>query len=149
MRSVVQRVDRAQVHVGGECISCIKKGVLVFLGIGKGDRFSDADYLSEKIMNLRIFEDEEKKMNLSLLDIKGEMLVVSQFTLMGDCRKGRRPSFTKAENPERAKLLYDYFINRVREKVGYVAEGKFQTMMSIESINNGPITVLIDSRRGF
>jgi D-tyrosyl-tRNA(Tyr) deacylase len=88
-------------------------------------------------------------MNLSLLDIKGELLVVSQFTLMGDCRKGRRPSFTKAENPELAKLLYDYFIDRVREQVGYVAEGKFQTMMSIESANNGPITVLIDSRRGF
>jgi D-tyrosyl-tRNA(Tyr) deacylase len=149
MRSVVQRVDRANVRVGGECISSINKGMLVFIGIGKGDRLSDADYLAEKIMHLRIFEDQEKKMNLSLLDIKGEMLVVSQFTLMGDCRKGRRPSFTKAENPELAKLLYDYFINRAREQVSYVAEGKFQTMMSIESINNGPITVLMDSRRGF
>lgn len=149
MRSVVQRVDRANVSVGGEQISRIEKGVLVFLGIGKGDRSGDADYLAEKITNLRIFDDQQGKMNLSLVDVGGAMLVISQFTLLGDCRKGRRPSFTEAENPEAAKVLYDYFISLIREKVCYVAEGKFQAMMSIESVNDGPITILLDSKKAF
>lgn len=149
MRSVVQRVDRANVRIGSEQISCIEKGVLVFIGIGRGDQQSDADYLAEKIINLRIFEDRQGKMNLSLLDVNGEMLVISQFTLLGDCRKGRRPAFTDAEDPEQAKILYEYFITRVSEKVSSVAEGKFQAAMSVESVNNGPITILLDSKKRF
>ena len=146
MRCVLQRVDCADIRIEDKHISGIKKGILVFLGVEQGDRASDADYLSEKIINLRIFEDENGKMDLSLLDIKGEMLVVSQFTLFGDCRKGRRPSFTRAENLDKAKTNYDYFISKVREKVTRVAEGQFQAMMLVELINNGPVTVLLDSR---
>jgi D-tyrosyl-tRNA(Tyr) deacylase len=149
MRSVVQRVDRAMVSVGGKIISGIGKGVLVFLGIEKGDSNNDADYLNEKIINLRIFEDAEGRMNLSLLDISGEMIVVSQFTLLGDCRKGRRPSFISAEQPEEARILYDYFINKVKEKIDNVGAGEFQAMMKIESVNDGPVTMLLDSRKIF
>jgi D-aminoacyl-tRNA deacylase len=149
MRSVVQRVDRAEIRVGENCISLIEKGILVFLGIQQGDEERDADYLSDKIIHLRIFEDEKGKMNLSLLDIKGQMLIVSQFTLLGDCRKGRRPSFTEAENPERARVLYNYFVNRSKEKVKFCAEGEFQAMMSVELVNYGPVTILLDSRRSF
>jgi D-tyrosyl-tRNA(Tyr) deacylase len=149
MRSVVQRVDRVRVLIGDKRISEIGKGLLVLLGIEQGDRKNDADYLSDKIMNLRIFEDENGKMNLSLLDIRGEMLVVSQFTLLGDCRKGRRPSFTGAENPDRARLLYDYFIQKTKDIIGNVVQGEFQAMMSIELVNNGPVTMLLDSRRSF
>jgi len=149
MRSVVQRVDRVRVLIGDKRISEIGKGLLILLGIQQGDRKNDADYLSDKIMNLRIFEDENGKMNLSLLDIRGEMLVVSQFTLLGDCRKGRRPSFTGAENPDRARLLYDYFIQKTKDIIGNVVQGEFQAMMSIELVNNGPVTMLLDSRRSF
>jgi D-tyrosyl-tRNA(Tyr) deacylase len=149
MRSVVQRVDRVRVLISDKRISEIGKGLLVLLGIEQGDRKNDADYLSDKIMNLRIFEDENGKMNLSLLDIRGEMLVVSQFTLLGDCRKGRRPSFTGAENPDRARLLYDYFIQKTKDIIGNVVQGEFQAMMSIELVNNGPVTMLLDSRRSF
>ena len=149
MRSVVQRVDRVRVLIGDKRISEIGKGLLVLLGIERGDRKNDADYLSDKIMNLRIFEDENGKMNLSLLDIRGEMLVVSQFTLLGDCRKGRRPSFTRAENLDRARLLYDYFIQKTQAIIGNVVQGEFQAMMSIELVNNGPVTMLLDSRRSF
>ena len=149
MRSVVQRVDRVRVLIGDKRISEIGKGLLVLLGIEQGDWKNDADYLSDKIMNLRIFEDENGKMNLSLLDIRGEMLVVSQFTLLGDCRKGRRPSFTGAENPDRARLLYDYFILKTKAIIGNVVQGEFQAMMSIELVNNGPVTMLLDSRRSF
>ncbi len=149
MRSVVQRVDKVRVLIGDKRISEIGKGLLVLLGIEQGDRKNDADYLSDKIMNLRIFEDENGKMNLSLLDIRGEMLVVSQFTLLGDCRKGRRPSFTGAEKPDRARLLYDYFIQKTKDIIGNVVQGEFQAMMSIELVNNGPVTMLLDSRRSF
>jgi D-tyrosyl-tRNA(Tyr) deacylase len=149
MRSVVQRVDRVRVLIGDKRISEIGKGLLVLLGIERGDRKNDADYLSDKIMNLRIFEDENGKMNLSLLDIRGEMLVVSQFTLLGDCRKGRRPSFTGAENLDRARLLYDYFIQKTQAIISNVVQGEFQAMMSIELVNNGPVTMLLDSRRSF
>jgi len=149
MRSVVQRVDKVRVLIGDKRISEIGKGLLVLLGIEQGDRKNDADYLSDKIINLRIFEDENGKMNLSLLDIRGEMLVVSQFTLLGDCRKGRRPSFTGAENPDRARLLYDYFIQKTNAIIGNVVHGEFQAMMSIELVNNGPVTMLLDSRRSF
>lgn len=147
MRSVVQRVDRAEIRIAGKCISRIKKGILVFLGIQQGDEERDADYLCDKIIHLRIFEDDMGKMNLSLIDIKGEMLIVSQFTLLADCRKGRRPSFTDAANPDRARVLYNYFLNRAKEKVQYCTEGEFQGMMSVELVNNGPVTLLLDSRR--
>ncbi|MCX5837579.1 MAG: D-aminoacyl-tRNA deacylase [Deltaproteobacteria bacterium] len=149
MRSVVQRVDRVRVLIGDKRMTEIGKGLLVLLGIEQGDRKNDADYLSDKIMNLRIFEDQNGKMNLSLLDIRGEMLVVSQFTLLGDCRKGRRPSFTGAENPDRARLLYDYFIQKTKAIISNVFQGEFQAMMSIELVNNGPVTILLDSRRSF
>jgi D-tyrosyl-tRNA(Tyr) deacylase len=149
MRSVVQRVDRAEIRIGERSVSKIEKGVLVFLGIERGDRESDADYLCDKIIHLRIFEDEQGKMNLSLIDTQGEMLVVSQFTLSGDCRRGRRPSFTDAENSEQARNLYEYFLNRSREKIKQVAQGEFQAMMFVELVNNGPVTMLLDSRRKF
>jgi D-tyrosyl-tRNA(Tyr) deacylase len=147
MRSVVQRVDRAKVLIGDRQISGIDRGLLILLGIEQGDREDDAAYLADKIMNLRIFEDDCGKMNLSLLDIRGEMLVVSQFTLLGDCRRGRRPSFTTAESPDRARMLCDYFVRRTKDKIGHVAEGMFQAMMRIELVNNGPVTMLLDSRR--
>ncbi len=149
MRSVVQRVDRVDVRVGVRSISSITKGVLVFLGIEHGDRESDADYLAEKIINLRIFEDDQGRMNRSLLDMQGEMLIISQFTLLGDCRKGRRPSFTEAEEPELARKIYDYFIFKANEKVKRVSQGKFQSTMLIELVNNGPVTIILDSRRRF
>lgn len=149
MRSVVQRVDRVDVRVGDRSISGIGGGVLVFLGIEQGDRESDADYLTEKIINLRIFEDDQGKMNRSLLDTQGEMLIISQFTLLGDCRKGRRPSFTEAEEPSLAIKIYDYFIFKARQKVKRVSQGKFQATMLIELVNNGPVTILIDSRKRF
>ncbi|MDI6777505.1 MAG: D-aminoacyl-tRNA deacylase [Syntrophales bacterium] len=149
MRSVVQRVDGARISVDGRLISSIGRGILVFLGVERGDSVADADYLLEKIINLRIFEDGEGKMNLSLLDISAEMLVVSQFTLLADCRKGRRPSFIQAEEPEQARRLYEYFISRGREKVEGVAAGEFQAMMKIEMIADGPVTVLLDSRKVF
>lgn len=149
MRCVLQRVDRVDIRVEDKYISGIEKGILVFLGVEQGDREGDADYLSDKIINLRIFEDERGKMDLSLLDINGEMLVVSQFTLFGDCRKGRRPSFTRAENSGQARKQYDYFISKVQEKVKRVAQGQFQAMMFIELVNNGPVTILLDSRKSF
>jgi D-aminoacyl-tRNA deacylase len=149
MRSVVQRVDRASVLIGDKLISKIGKGLLVLLGIEQGDMEKDANYLSEKIIHLRIFEDECGKMNLSLSDIRGEMLVVSQFTLLGDSRKGRRPSFIDAENPERASFLYNYFIQITEDHVSHVVQGEFQAQMSIELINNGPVTMLLDSKRRF
>jgi D-tyrosyl-tRNA(Tyr) deacylase len=149
MRSVVQRVDRAGVLIGDKRISEIGKGLLVLLGIEQGDQEDDADYLSDKIMNLRIFEDKNAKMNLSLLDIRGEMLVVSQFTLLGDCRKGRRPSFKEAENPDRARLLCDYFIQKTKNTIARVAQGEFQAMMSVELVNSGPVTMILDSKRNF
>jgi D-tyrosyl-tRNA(Tyr) deacylase len=149
MRAVVQRVDRADIKVGGKRISGIEKGILVFLGIEQGDRESDADYLVDKIIHLRIFSDRGGKMNLSLLDIQGEMLVVSQFTLLGDGRKGRRPSFTRAEHPDQARPIYDHFVRKAREIVNRCAEGEFQAMMAVELVNNGPVTLLLDSRKVF
>ncbi len=149
MRSVVQRVDRAIVSIEEKVISTIERGMLVFLGIEKGDSCGDANYLLGKIINLRIFEDAGGKMNISLIDILGDMLVVSQFTLLGDCRKGRRPSFISAEEPEEAKKLYEYFVDTAKEKVKHVGSGEFQAMMKIESINDGPVTMLLDSRKLF
>lgn len=149
MRVVVQRVDGATVRVDDRVVSRIAKGMVVFLGIEKGDNEKDADYLLDKIMTLRIFEDSEGKMNLSLFDVSAEMLVISQFTLLGDCRKGRRPSFIRAENSEHARMLYDYFISRGREALERVAGGEFQAMMKIAMVNDGPVTMLLDSKKVF
>jgi D-tyrosyl-tRNA(Tyr) deacylase len=149
MRAVVQRVDSAKVSVDERIVSVIGRGILTFLGIAKGDEKKDADYLLEKVMNLRIFEDKEGKMNLSLLDVSGEMLVVSQFTLLGDCRKGRRPSFVHAEDPNEARMLYEYFVFQGREKMQRVYGGEFQAMMKIDMVNDGPVTMLLDSRKIF
>lgn len=146
MRVVVQRVSRAAVRVNDQLISQIGQGILVFLGVEKGDQPSDADFLLEKVINLRIFEDSHGRMNHSLLDISGEMLVVSQFTLMADCQKGRRPSFIRAEDPEPARGLYEYFLQMGRDRLGKIAAGGFQAMMTVEIHNSGPVTILIDSK---
>jgi D-aminoacyl-tRNA deacylase len=149
MRAVIQRVDRACVKINHQELSSINEGILVLLGVEKEDTEVDADYILGKTINLRIFEDEQDKMNRSLLDVNGAMMVVSQFTLLGDCIKGRRPSFVKAEEPARAKKLYEYFIKEAKEKVKSLATGKFQEMMEIELVNNGPVTILLDSRKSF
>ncbi len=147
MVAVVQRVDSAGVSVDNQIVGKTGKGVVVFLGVAKGDEERDADYLSDKIVNLRIFEDSDGKMNLSLLDISGEMLVVSQFTLLADCRKGRRPSFVGAAVPEQANELYEYFLKNVRRHVVKVAAGQFQAMMKVNLVNDGPVTIILESAR--
>lgn len=149
MRLVVQRVDKASVSVNGRVISAIGKGLLVFLGVEKGDTREDADFLVEKVVHLRIFEDGEGKMNLSLHDTGGGLLVVSQFTLLGDCRKGRRPSFTGAEDPGQARAAYLRFIQEASERIDDVQGGEFQAMMKVELVNDGPVTMLLDSRKTF
>jgi len=149
MRAVIQRVSRAQVRVEGRIVGEIPKGLLVLLGVGKGDTRAEADSLLEKVINLRIFEDAGGKMNLSLLDTGGALMVISQFTLYADCRKGRRPSFTEAGSPEEAKALYEYFISRARDRGINVASGTFQALMEVELINFGPVTILLDSSRDF
>lgn len=143
MKAVVQRVSRGRVFVEGEEVGAIGRGVVVLLGVGIGDDLSQARFLADKIANLRIFEDPEGKMNLSLLDINGEALVVSQFTLYGDCRKGRRPSFTEAAPPEEAQRLYLKFCDFLRETGLKVETGRFQAMMKVEIINEGPVTLLL------
>ena len=149
MKAVIQRVSRAQVRVEGHIVGEITKGLLVLLGVGKGDSNAQADSLLEKVINLRIFEDEGGKMNLSLLDVGGELIVISQFTLYADCRKGRRPSFTDASSPEEAKSLYEYFISEARSRGLIVASGVFQALMEVELVNFGPVTILLDSSRDF
>ncbi len=149
MRLVVQRVDKVSVSVNNQVISGIGSGLLVFLGVEKGDTTGDADLMLEKAISLRIFEDRDGKMNLSLLDVAGDLLVVSQFTLLGDCWKGKRPSFIRAEDPKPAKDLYEYFMKKAAEKVACVAGGEFQAMMKVELINDGPVTMLLDSRKRF
>lgn len=149
MRVVVQRVHRASVSVDDKRISSIGKGIVVFLGVEKGDGRKDADYILEKVVNLRIFEDDGGKMNLSVLDTGGAMMIISQFTLLGDCRRGRRPSFFNAEDPAPAKVLYDYFVLLGQDKVRQVATGEFQAMMTIEVVNDGPVTMILDSKREF
>lgn len=149
MRAVVQRASRARVTVGVEVAGEIGSGMLVFLGVGREDGEKDADFLAEKIVNLRIFPDAERKMNLSLLDAGGAMLVVSQFTLQGDCRKGRRPAFTAAAPPEKAEPLYERFIARVEERGAPVASGRFGAMMEVEIVNDGPVTLLLDTSGAF
>lgn len=149
MRAVVQRVDYAKVSIEAREISSIDRGVLLLLGIEKGDDRGDADYLLDKIANLRIFEDSEGKMNHSLLDVSGSMLVVAQFTLLADCRRGRRPDFANAERPEPSRELYEYFLEKAKSRIAIVKAGKFQEMMKIESINDGPVTILLDSKKVF
>jgi D-tyrosyl-tRNA(Tyr) deacylase len=149
MRAVVQRVSESKVSVEKEIIGEIGRGLLVLLGISTEDTEKDALYLLEKTLNLRIFEDAEEKMNLSLLDVKGELLVVSQFTLYGDGRKGRRPSFIDAAPPEKAESLYNFFVEEAKKQVTKVATGKFQAMMDVSLINSGPVTILLDSNRKF
>lgn len=149
MRAVVQRVKMAKVIVGDEIVGEIGKGLLIFLGVGVEDNIDDADYLASKIAHLRIFSDDKGKMNLSLQQTGGEALVVSQFTLWGDCRKGRRPSFTRAADPHVANDLYQEFIGLLKGKGIQVAEGRFQEMMDVHLVNNGPVTMLLDSAKDF
>ena len=149
MRAVVQRVSQAGVTVDSEQIARIGVGLLVLLGIDSGDNESEAEYLVEKIVRLRIFEDAAGKMNLSVEDVAGELLVVSQFTLLADCRKGRRPGFSRAARPELAEPLCDYFVSRLRQLGMSVQTGRFQTEMAVDLINDGPVTILLDSYRQF
>lgn len=149
MRVVVQRVKWARVRVNDIIVGEIGPGVLVLLGVGVGDAPADADYLVDKIVNLRIFDDEQGKMNRSVLDVGGAVLVVSQFTLYGDCRRGRRPSYSEAAPPETARALYDYFVERVKRFPLRVETGMFQEMMDVELLNDGPVTLLLDSRKAF
>jgi len=150
LRAVVQRVTGASVTVSSNIVAQIKKGLLVFLGISKIDQEKDIIWMADKIVNLRIFEDNQNKMNESLLDMKGELLVVSQFTLYGDCRKGRRPSFTDSASPEEAKILYDKFLSYLKEKYHInVQQGEFQAHMKVNIINDGPVTLLLDSQKLF
>ncbi len=149
MRAVVQRVKKARVEVNGETVGEIGPGVLIFLGVGEKDSEKDCDHLANKIAHLRIFPDDQGLMNLSLTEIEGAALVVSQFTLWGDCRKGRRPSFIRAAPPEKAKELYGHFIEILRGKGLRVATGKFQEMMDVHLVNDGPVTLLLDSLKTF
>ncbi len=147
MRAVVQRVSRAKVTVGNQTGGEISRGLSVLLGVTHTDDKKDAEYLVDKIVKLRIFEDADGKMNLSLADIDGEMLVVSQFTLYGDTRRGRRPSFIDASGPEHAMLWYNYFVAKARETVKKVATGRFGEMMNVELVNDGPVTIILDSEK--
>lgn len=149
MRSVIQRVTRASVEVQGEMLGKIGKGLLVLLGVSDDDTDADLEYMAEKISGLRIFEDEDEKMNLSIADIGGEFLVVSQFTLYGDCRKGKRPSFTAAGRPDYANEMYEKFVSVLRKKGFSVQTGKFGADMKVELVNDGPVTLLIDSKKTF
>ena len=149
MRAVVQRVSQASVSVDDQFCGAIGDGLLVLLGVGKNDSEQDAALLADKIANLRIFDDEQGLMNLSLLEVQGEMLVVSQFTLFGDCRKGRRPSYSTAAPPAEATRLYEQFIDEIRARKITVATGKFQAMMDVTLVNNGPVTLLLDTEKQF
>lgn len=146
MRAVVQRVKSSSVTVDGRVVAEIGDGLLVLLGVAKLDKSDDADYLAEKIVNLRIFEDENGKLNRSLLSTGGQMLVVSQFTLLGNCNKGRRPSFVHAAGQDQAVKLYERFIEQVREKGVSVKTGRFRAMMEVGLINDGPVTLIVESK---
>ena len=145
MIAVIQRVRESSVKVDGREISRIGRGLLVLLGVDQNDLHPAADYLAKKIVNLRIFEDENGRMNRSLLDVEGEMLVVSQFTLLGDCRKGRRPSFVTAAEPAKASALYEYFIEQVKDHQIPAKAGRFGAMMEVALVNDGPVTLLLES----
>src|SRR6266853_1089854 len=149
MRAVVQRVSRARVTVSDEITGEIGLGLLVLLAVGGGDTRADADYLVEKTIGLRIFEDAGGKMSLSVAEVAGALLVVSQFTLYGDARRGKRPSFDAAAPPEQARELYEYFVEKVRGAGLRCETGRFQEMMQVELVNEGPVTILLDSAKGF
>jgi D-tyrosyl-tRNA(Tyr) deacylase len=149
MRAVVQRVSRASVKVDGKIVGEIGAGLLVLLGVAKEDVDNDVDVMADKVVNLRIFADDEGHMNRSLLDVRGGLLAVSQFTLLGDARKGRRPSFIDAAPPEEANRLYELFVSRVKETGLTVAQGVFRAHMEVELVNDGPVTILLDTRKAF
>lgn len=149
MRAVIQRVQEARVEVDGEVIEKIGQGFLVLLGVRKDDTEEDVRYLADKVTGLRIFEDEAGKMNLSISEVKGEILAVSQFTLYGDCRKGRRPSFDEAAPPDVAERLYELFVEEIRKSGIKVETGRFRALMDVYLINSGPVTILLDSRQLF
>lgn len=149
MRAVVQRVASSKVIVDEKIIGSINKGLNILIGISKEDTEEDLLYIKEKVVNLRIFEDEADKMNLSLLDVKGEILVISQFTLYGDCRKGRRPNFMEAEGGEKAKVLYKRFVELLRESNLKVETGEFGAHMKVDIQNDGPVTLMLDSKKNF
>ena len=149
MRAVVQRVSRASVKVAAELAGGIDQGLLVLLGVAQDDNAVDANYIADKVVELRIFEDEGGKMNRSVVDTGGAVLAVSQFTLFGDVRRGKRPSFDAAARPEHAKELYEYFVNRVRTHGVLCETGRFQEMMKVELVNEGPVTMLLDSKKLF
>ena len=149
MRAVVQRVSRGQVTVNGEITGGIGTGLLVLLGIGRDDTETDAIYLSEKITGLRVFEDNRGKMNRSVQDVGGSVLAISQFTLYGDVRRGKRPSFDSAAPPEKARQLYEFFVQQIRAAGLHCETGRFQEMMDVELVNEGPVTILLDSGKAF
>ena len=149
MRAVVQRVKEARVEVNGSRVSGISTGLLVYLGVQQADELGDVEYICDKIAGLRIFEDPTGKMNLSIQEVGGSLLLVSQFTLYGDCRKGKRPSFSEAAPPEKARTLYELLTTKCRERGIAVETGVFREMMKVYSINDGPVTLLLDSRRIF
>jgi D-aminoacyl-tRNA deacylase len=149
MRAVVQRVAKANVSVGEAAVGSIDLGLLVLLGVSKSDTVASADYMVEKVLGLRIFEDANGKMNRSVQEVRGAVLVVSQFTLFGDVRRGKRPSFDDAANPEKAKNLYEYLVREIRERGMECATGEFQAMMRVSLVNDGPVTILIDSEKAF
>jgi D-aminoacyl-tRNA deacylase len=149
MRAVVQRVSRAKVTVQGQVTGEIGTGLLVLVGVGRGDSQAEADYLADKVAGLRIFEDRNGKMNCSVVEVNGSVLVVSQFTLYGDVRRGKRPSFDGAAPPEQARELYEYFVQRLSSAGLPCETGRFQEMMSVELVNEGPVTILLDSSKGF
>ena len=149
MRAVVQRASRAKVTVDNRIVGCIGRGLVVLLGVTESDTAAEAEYLADKITELRVFSDDDGKMNLSLGDVGGAVLAISQFTLYGDCRRGRRPSYTEAARPEKAEQLYEHFVRRIIEK-GIAAEtGVFGAMMQVELVNDGPVTLMLDSSKLF
>lgn len=149
MRAVIQRVSRAKVSINGGTVGEIGLGLLVLLGVGQADTETDADYLADKTTGLRIFEDGDGKMNRAIAEVGGAVLVVSQFTIYGDVRRGKRPSFDAAASPQKARELYEYFVDRIRRAGLRCETGKFQEMMQVELVNDGPVTILLDSTKAF
>lgn len=149
MRACIQRVSRASVSVDGQVVGTIERGFVVLLGVGGEDSDKDAEYLCQKTLGLRVFEDDAGKMNLSIQDVGGSLLVISQFTLYGDCRKGRRPSFIEAARPDKANQLYEHFVSLAKEQGTHVECGQFKAHMDVELVNDGPVTLLLDSSKLF